>query len=124
MPRLIVYGRLAGINEYTEQCRKNPYAGATMKKTAQVKVEWAIAQQLKGYKAESPVRLAYTFYEPNRRRDKDNVAGFAHKVIQDALVHSGVLKGDGWDYIDGFSDDFAVDRESPRIEIDIREAGK
>ena len=32
-----------------------------------------------------------------------------------------VLRGDGWEHIEGFSDRFEVDRKNPRIEILIRE---
>jgi len=123
MIKITIHGRFPGINEYTETNRKNPYAGASMKRQAQTKAEWVIRQQLGGPKLRYPVTLHYCFFEPNRRRDKDNIAGFAHKVIQDALVKCGVLRGDGWDYVEGFTDSFAVDRADPRIEITIEEHG-
>lgn len=65
------------------------------------------------------VNIKYRFYEPNKRRDKDNISAVAHKFIQDALVSAGVLKDDGWDYIEGFSDEFFLDRHNPRIEVYI-----
>ena len=43
--------------------------------------------------------------------------------LQDALVKSGVLQGDGWKHIVGFSDEFYIDKENPRIEVEIREVG-
>ena len=57
--------------------------------------------------------------------DKDNIA-FAKKFIQDSLVHAGVLANDGWNQIEGFTDDFAVDPKNPRVEvtIEIFEGGK
>lgn len=64
-----------------------------------------------------PVKIVYRFYEANKRRDKDNIAGVAHKFIQDALTESGILKDDGWDYVTGFSDEFYLDRKNPRIEV-------
>lgn len=54
----------------------------------------------------------------------DNVSAFGRKVIQDALVVAGKLKNDGWDNIRGFCDDFAIDKEKPRIEVTIYEAGE
>lgn len=33
----------------------------------------------------------------------------------------GWLPDDSWNYISGFSDDFFVDKENPRIEIEIVE---
>ena len=68
-----------------------------------------------------PVVLHYTFYEPNRRRDLDNISGFFHKVFQDALVEVGLLKNDNWVNIIGFSDRFECDPANPRIEIEIEE---
>ena len=40
---------------------------------------------------------------------------------KDGLVGSGVLQGDGWNNIDGFSDTFEVDKENPRVEVRIIE---
>ena len=63
--------------------------------------------------------MAYRWFERDRKRDKDNVSAFGRKVIQDALVHTGVLKNDNWACVDGFSDQFEVDRKRPRIEVEI-----
>ena len=57
----------------------------------------------------------------NRKRDLDNISAFAHKVIQDGLVQCGLLANDGWKNIVGYSDDFYVDKDNPRIEVTIRE---
>jgi Holliday junction resolvase RusA-like endonuclease len=62
--------------------------------------------------------MEYTWYEPNRKRDKDNIA-FAKKFCQDALVKSGTLANDGWAEIDGFTDTFEVDKRRPRVEVKI-----
>lgn len=92
-----------------------------MKKDAQKVVLLEVLKQLKGIRITRPVELAYTWYELNRRRDHDNVSGFGHKVIQDALVEAKVLKDDGWDEIIGYSDSFKTDPNNPRIEVEIRE---
>lgn len=119
--KLIIPGRLAGMNEYTEQNRRNKYAGASMKAKEQARVEWAVRGQIKTKKLNPPVNLAYTYYEPNKRRDKDNISAFAHKVVQDALTKTGLLENDGWAEIGNFSDEFFVDKENPRIEVRIEE---
>ena len=115
--------RLPGLNEYILADRGNRFGGAKMKKTAQREVEYYI-QAARLRKLRTPIRLVYTFYEPNRRRDKDNIAGFAHKVIQDALVAQRVIDDDGWQYIAGWTDAFAVDKERPRIEVTLIEQGE
>ena len=68
-----------------------------------------------------PVSMAYVWYEPNKRRDLDNISSFGRKVIQDALVDSGVLENDGWQNIRGFNDEFRVSKDEPRIEVHIFE---
>lgn len=83
----------------------------------------AIRLQLKRLRIHNPVFIRYCFYEPNRKRDLDNIAGVAHKFVQDSLVKCGVLENDGWDNIIGFSDQFFLDRINPRIEIVIQEEG-
>ena len=61
------------------------------------------------------------WYEPNKRRDLDNISSFGRKVIQDALVNLGVLENDGWQNIRGFNDEFRVSKDEPRIEVHIFE---
>ena len=91
-----------------------------MKRLSQKAVEAHIRRsKLKPIKR--PVRIAYAFYEPDRRRDLDNISGFAHKVIQDALVATGILQGDGWKHITGYTDVFLVDKKHPRIEVELIE---
>lgn len=38
-------------------------------------------------------------------------------IIQDSLVKTEVLGNDGWIHILGFTDNFSVDKENPRIEV-------
>lgn len=110
---------MPGLNEYISVERSNRYMAAKMKRDWQHTVIREIHRQLKGVKLIDPVVLGYTFYEPNRRRDHDNVAGFAHKVIQDAMVESGLLINDGWDYVAGFADWFVLDKKDPRIVVEV-----
>lgn len=119
--RLTIPGRLPGLNEYTTACRTNPQAGNRMKKDAQLMVQWMIRAQLHRMKIEKPVFMLFTFYEQDRRRDRDNVSSFARKVIQDALVKTGTLQDDGWDQVTGYLDNFKVDKQHPRIEVQFIE---
>lgn len=118
---LTIKGTLPGLNEIIDASRANYRLGNALKQQAQNAVMWHIKQQLRGVKFDRPITLHYTFYEPNRRRDKDNIASGAHKVIQDALVKLKVIQNDGWKQIDGFTDSFAVDKQNPRIEVTIEE---
>lgn len=107
------------MNEYTDACRRHAQVGARMKHNNQQIAAWAIRSQLRGVTFDKPVEITYTFFEPNRRRDKSNVAAFGIKVIEDALVMCGVIKDDGWAYIRAFTSRFALDREKPRIVVQI-----
>lgn len=120
MIKLVIQGKLCGLNDYIAAERGNRYKAAQMKRDTEQRIMWAAKQQLRGMKFSEPVIMRYTWYEPNRKRDKDNIA-FARKFVQDALVKCGVLKNDGWAEIEGFSDEFLVDAKRPRVEVEILE---
>ncbi len=118
---LIIPGMLNNLNDYIAAERTNRHKGAKMKASNEDIVIIAISQCMRGVRIKKPVFMEYTWVEPNKRRDLDNISSFGRKVIQDALVSAGVLKDDGWKYVVGFSDRFEVDRENPRIEVLIKE---
>lgn len=118
--KVVIPGRLEGLNEFITANRTNPRIGNKMKHDSQRICFYYIRHCLKNIKLAGPVKLHYTFYEKDKRRDLDNISGFAHKVFQDALVEAGYLKNDGWSGIAGFSDDFYVDPDHPRIEVLIK----
>ncbi len=118
---LIIAGRLDNMNDYTSACRTNQYKGAKLKQKNENAVKQAIYEQLGRLRIKKPVRMLYRWYEPNKRRDLDNISAFGRKVIQDALVDTRVLQDDGWRYVKGFQDEFYVDKGNPRIEIEIIE---
>lgn len=117
--KLIIPGQLPGLNDYSNAERGHWSKGAVLKKQTEELVGWHILQQLK-VRFNRPVRLDYLWIEPNKRRDLDNIAA-AQKFVQDALVKHGVLGGDGWAHIKGFTHNFDVDKDNPRIEITIQE---
>lgn len=121
-------GTLPNLNEYIKADRVmirhagHCYSqGNEMKQSVQRDVQAYIRRDLKGVVIENPITITYCFYEPNRRRDKDNIAAFAMKVIQDALVAEGVIKNDGWKEIYSFECYFDVDKVNPRIEVRLEE---
>lgn len=118
---LIIAGRLSNMNDYTNACRTNQYKGAKLKQKNENVVKQAIYEQLGRLRIKNPVRMLYRWYEPNKRRDLDNISAFGRKVIQDALVDTRVLQDDGWRYVKGFQDEFYVDKGNPRIEVEIIE---
>lgn len=123
MRTLVIEGQLNNLNDYTKACRAYKMAGAQMKKRNERIISVYIHQQLKGFKIDGTAELHFRWYEPNRKRDLDNIA-FAKKFVLDALVSNGVLIADGWKGVSGFTDTFFVDKDDPRIEVDIMKAGE
>lgn len=119
--KLMIPGKLDNLNDYITACRTNQYKGAKVKHKNENRVIQAIYEQLGRLRIKKPVYMTYTWYEPNKRRDLDNVSSFGRKVIQDALVETRVLENDGWKNIVGFQDNFYIDVDNPRVEVVIRE---
>ena len=119
---LVIEGRLPNLNDYTKACRGNKYAGAKMKEESERIISAYIQQQLQGVAFKGAVRLSFRWYEPDRRRDLDNIC-FAKKFILDALVSNGIIETDSWRGVVGFTDEFFIDKENPRIEVEIEKAG-
>ena len=117
---LVIKGRLPGLNEIITANRSSKFEAAKQKKDVEGMILWYIREQLKGVNIERPVKLTHFFYEPNKRRDKDNISA-AKKFIWDALVRSGVLKNDGWDEIHDFRDYVLLDQVEPRVVVEIEE---
>lgn len=114
--RITIPGRFNSLNEYIDACRSDPRKGARMKRGDQSIIFYYIRTRLEN-ELQPKVVLKYHFFEKNTRRDLDNVAGYFHKIFQDALVEAKFLENDGWKQIKGFSDDFDVDPDFPRIEV-------
>ena len=116
--KITINAKLPGLNDYILDCRRNAYSGAQTKRIAQELCMWCAKQQCK-VKFKQPVRIHYVFFEPDRRRDKSNVAAFAVKVIEDALVKLQIIRDDGWKYIENYTQSFKIDKEHPHIEVYI-----
>lgn len=115
--KFIIEGCLPSLNEYTNANRTNKYAGAKLKKQATQLVVLYAKTQLQGEYEQ--IELCITYYCKNKRKDPDNVA-FAKKFILDGLQESGHLKNDGWNNILGWSERFEIDKDRPRIEVEIK----
>lgn len=120
---LIIPHTLPGLNDYIRVERGHKQKAARIKKQLEQNIGWEIRRQLPSLRLNEPVFIQYHWWEPNRRRDKDNIA-WAKKLIQDSLVKCRVLEGDGWAHIVGYKDIFAVDTENPHVEVKILRAGE
>ena len=78
------------------------------------------AHKLAQQAGEGPCTVALTAYEPDRRRDPDNVLAGARKIILDALQQAGVIAGDGWRHIaPPFVERWDVDARNPRVDAEL-----
>ena len=116
--KFIIPGRLPGLNDMTDAARGNKYASAQMKKEYTELVAWcAKSARLPHF---DRVDLIITWYEPNKKRDKDNIMA-GQKFILDGLVQAGVIANDGWKQVGKITHDCQVDRENPRVEVELIE---
>lgn len=122
--KFTIYGRLPSLNDYVLANRSNRYAGASMKKRNEQLIDKAILKAIDGgflrMVNKYPITLKIVWYEPNKRRDVDNIT-FAVKFIQDALVKADVIEDDSQNFINVVQHEVYIDRENPRIEVEILE---
>lgn len=112
---------LPSLNEYLSACGRNPKMGGRMKAQSKFLVDGCIRRGLGRWHTDKKIIIHYQFYEPNMKRDKDNVFAYASKTVQDALQECHVIDNDGWKNVENFTHDFYVDRVNPRIEVFIEE---
>jgi hypothetical protein len=116
--RITVPGEMPGMNEIVAEAKRHFGSYSEMKALYTGAVRYA-AHGLP--RVCGPAVVTCHWYVRNRRRDPDNISS-GTKFLLDGLVTAGVLEGDGWKHIAGISHTFAVDRERPRVEVDIEEA--
>lgn len=115
--------KLISLNEYVNAERMNRYKSANIKRSTQDELGLYIRHAIHCgllHRHTKKCSLLIDWYEPNNRRDCDNV-GFAIKFIQDALVENGVFPDDSRKYIEGIAHRIYTDQKKPRIVVHILE---
>ena len=115
--KYVLQGRLPGLNEQINRDRSHWSKGNDLKKSTERDIALQLIPKVK---IDKKVFIVYKWFEENKRRDTGNVA-YAKKYIEDALVKCGILQGDGWKHKVGHADYFYIDKDNPRIEIEIQE---
>ncbi len=118
--KFTIQGKLPDLNTYIKTERGNRYAAAKLKKKATEKVMLSIQDRTK---IDSPFTLNINYYCKNKRKDKDNIA-FAKKFILDGLQKRRTITGDGWKDVEYWQENFYIDKENPRIQVEINENSK
>lgn len=115
MQQFTIQGRFCSLNEFY---RLHHYAQAKEKADSEARIIAAI--KAAGIKPVRRCIYSVLWVEPNHKRDLDNVA-FGKKFIQDAMIKAGIIENDTAEFIAGFSDAFAYDKDLPRVVVTIRE---
>ena len=122
MKKLIIPGELPALNEIIRAAKdgKGSYQPYNkMKKKHMQIIATECKKQLKNIKF-NRIHLDITWYCDRKRKDPDNIAS-GIKFILDTFVNLEIIANDGWKQIKGFSHNFEVDKENPRVEILISE---
>ena len=115
----VVEGKLSGANEVISAINRDRYAGSRLK--AQETRRCALRAILCSVpKFTKPVNVHFKWFEPNKRRDLDNIR-YGAKFILDGLRECGKLPNDGWAWVVGMSDEWSVDKIYPRVEVTLTE---
>src|SRR6056297_1866849 len=115
---LVIPGELPTMNTIINKSKTHWSEYKKMKDSQDAIIQYYAEQQrIKFFEA---VILNITYYRKDKRTDPDNIAA-AKKFIIDGLVSAGVLEDDGWAVVKGFNETWEVDRENPRVEIELLE---
>lgn len=98
--------RRMSLNQAIANDRGNRFGAAKKLRAEKDEVSMLALSKLRAVKGR--VFIEFLWVEPNRRRDPDNVSSQGRKIILDGLVRAGIIEGDGWRTVAGFSDQFLV----------------
>ncbi|OGW44476.1 MAG: hypothetical protein A2Y66_01915 [Nitrospirae bacterium RBG_13_41_22] len=116
MQSVFIKGRFPGLNEIIGAARTHWAKSAKDKKTHTDRVVWSVGHL-------HPVESAdfvFTWFEIDKRRNKDNVCGGGQKYCFDGLQKAGIIKNDGWQQVKSITHKFEVGE--PGVLIEIMEA--
>lgn len=113
--------KMPSLNDLINKCRTHKQAGAAFKRAIEEELCWQIKQQGVKKVKKGPVTANVTWYEKDRRRDKDNVIS-SQKYIWDSLVRMKVLPNDNWEWIDQINTKVHLsDNHKYRVVVEIIE---
>jgi len=111
-------GELVDLNTYIRIERGNKFKAAQLKKEMTDLVAWTIKENYGNQKVRTIFSLEIHWYVKDLRKDPDNIS-FAKKFILDGMQVSGMIDNDSMRHVKGFQDIFSVDKDNPRIEVQL-----
>lgn len=115
--KIIIPGEFTDLNTYIDAERSNRFKAAKIKSTMTFIAFSRAKGQKSSYKRQ---KIVFRWYCKNQKKDPDNIC-FAKKFILDGMVKAGVIDNDGWKQISGFEDEFYLDKQHPRVEVELLE---
>lgn len=121
MQKIVIPGELPDFNTIIKKSKSHWSKYAAFKHKYTFDVALIIrSQKLKPVK-KYPIKIKFCFYCKGQRKDPDGISSGARKVILDSLKVAQIIIDDGFKYIAGFTDEFYLDKNNPRIEVFIEE---
>jgi len=121
MIKFVIDGRFPSLNEYIKAERTNRYIAANMKQSNTELVQWVIKSKVIT-KPTLPVWVSINWYEPNNKRDIDNIT-WAKKFIMDGMQKAGLIPNDNRTNVVQTIDKVYTDTKNPRVEVVLYEGG-
>lgn len=114
--KIEIHGELPSLNEIIDAAKSHWSVYRDMKEMNTNLVAWTAKKLPSIDRAD----ITIIWYCKDRRKDKDNIMA-GQKFIFDGLKEAGVIGNDGWKQIGDVTHRFRMDRNNPRIEIEINE---
>lgn len=84
----------------------------------------AIKKCLPSVHIDKPIKCTFYIYAANKMHDRGNLCSATEKSFLDALQIAKVIKNDGWDDVLDSVFHTEVDKENPRVVVEIEVLGK
>lgn len=110
-----------GLNELLRAQTKH---GNRVKRENDKVCEMAIRKQLRNLRIENPIKCIYHVYAQDKKHDRGNLYAAVEKSFLDALQTAKVIRNDGFNDVLDSEFHTYVDRENPRVVVEIIEVEK
>ena len=120
---IVIPKELTDLNSYINAERRHRMQAANIKKRETniciVYLKQAVSQGFEIEHDQYPLHVTFKWYAKDRRKDLDIIA-YAKKYIMDAMQKVELIENDGYKQVQRYTDIYLVDKEKPRVEIEIR----
>lgn len=115
--KIIIEGEFPTLNQVIKASKSHYMAYANQKKQFTTLTMLSVKNKPKiDFKA----NYHFTWYRKTKRADPDNVT-VGQKYVFDGLIKAGLIENDGWKEVGNISHSFRIDKENPRLELEVTE---